>query len=150
MLRFRDDDDIMNCTFYPYRFYFVCYNFSNCRQPSASALLLTEPVSNVPKISKKKLIGAIIQSSLTKEQSATHAALLSQLTSKTSSIIQTLDLSSSGGVGVSGGDEHEHKLGGDDELTFLRIRSKKKEILIAPENEFLMVVIQNPNAGVGL
>ena len=37
-----------------------------------------------------------------------------------------------------------------DELTFLRIRSKKKEILIAPDNEFLMVVIQNPNAGIPL
>ena len=37
-----------------------------------------------------------------------------------------------------------------DELTFLRIRSKKKEILIAPDNEFLMVVIQNPNASIPL
>ncbi len=34
----------------------------------------------------------------------------------------------------------------DDELTFLRIRSNKKEIMVAPDKEFLMLVIQNPNA----
>jgi dynein light chain roadblock-type len=33
-----------------------------------------------------------------------------------------------------------------DELTFLRIRSKNKEIMIAPDGDFLMVVIQNPNS----
>ncbi len=71
-------------------------------------------------------IGAIIQSSLTKEQSTTHAALLSQLTTKASTIVQTLDV--------------------DDELTFLRLRSKNKEIMVAPDKEFLMVVIQNPNS----
>ncbi|XP_068169848.1 dynein light chain roadblock-type 2 [Antennarius striatus] len=32
-----------------------------------------------------------------------------------------------------------------NDLTFLRIRSKKHEILVAPENEFLLVVIQNPS-----
>uniref|UniRef100_A0A3B4YSX6 Dynein light chain roadblock n=1 Tax=Seriola lalandi dorsalis TaxID=1841481 RepID=A0A3B4YSX6_SERLL len=31
-----------------------------------------------------------------------------------------------------------------NDLTFLRIRSKKHEILVAPENDFLLIVIQNP------
>ena len=70
--------------------------------------------------------GAIIQSSLTEEQSKTHAALISQLTQKASLLISTLDP--------------------DDELNFIRIRSKKKEIMVAPDKEFLMMVIQNPSA----
>ncbi|KAI4825273.1 dynein light chain roadblock-type 2-like [Gymnodraco acuticeps] len=32
-----------------------------------------------------------------------------------------------------------------NDLTFLRIRSKKHEILVAPENDFLLIVIQNPS-----
>ncbi|XP_029290285.1 LOW QUALITY PROTEIN: dynein light chain roadblock-type 2 [Cottoperca gobio] len=31
-----------------------------------------------------------------------------------------------------------------NDLTCLRIRSKKHEILVAPENDFLLIVIQNP------
>ncbi|KAF1386591.1 hypothetical protein PFLUV_G00096440 [Perca fluviatilis] len=31
-----------------------------------------------------------------------------------------------------------------NDLTFLRIRSKKHEILVAPENDYLLIVIQNP------
>ncbi|CAL1287840.1 unnamed protein product [Larinioides sclopetarius] len=32
-----------------------------------------------------------------------------------------------------------------NELTFLRVRSKKNEILIAPDKEYMMIVVQNPN-----
>ncbi|XP_033997662.1 dynein light chain roadblock-type 2-like [Trematomus bernacchii] len=32
-----------------------------------------------------------------------------------------------------------------NDLTFLRIRSKKHEILVVPENDFLLIVIQNPS-----
>lgn len=32
-----------------------------------------------------------------------------------------------------------------DELTFFRIRSKKHEIMIAPDPEYLLIVIQRPN-----
>lgn len=32
-----------------------------------------------------------------------------------------------------------------DELTFFRIRSKKHEIMVAPDKEYLLVVIQDPN-----
>ncbi|XP_067293230.1 dynein light chain roadblock-type 2 [Pseudorasbora parva] len=31
-----------------------------------------------------------------------------------------------------------------NDLTFLRIRSKKHEIIVAPDKEFLMIVIQSP------
>ncbi|XP_077982286.1 dynein light chain roadblock-type 2 [Glandiceps talaboti] len=31
-----------------------------------------------------------------------------------------------------------------NDLTFLRIRSKKHEIMVAPEKEYLLIVIQNP------
>lgn len=70
--------------------------------------------------------GAIIQSSLSEEDSKEHAALLSSLTEKASILVDTLDP--------------------DDELNFLRVRSKKKEIMIAPEGSYVLVVIQNPNA----
>ena len=33
-----------------------------------------------------------------------------------------------------------------NDLTFLRIRTKKHEIMIAPEKEFTLVVVQNPNS----
>ncbi|NXW56395.1 DLRB2 protein, partial [Eurystomus gularis] len=31
-----------------------------------------------------------------------------------------------------------------NELTFLRIRSKKHEIMVAPEKDYLLIVVQNP------
>ena len=32
-----------------------------------------------------------------------------------------------------------------DDLKFLRIRSKKHEIMIAPDKEYLLIVVQDPN-----
>jgi dynein light chain roadblock-type len=32
-----------------------------------------------------------------------------------------------------------------DELAFLRVRSKKHEIMIAPDKEYILVVVQTPN-----
>jgi len=69
--------------------------------------------------------GAIIQSSLDEEQTKTHSVALSDLTGKASYIVGMLNP--------------------DDELTFLRIRSKQREIMISPDKEFLLVVLQNPN-----
>lgn len=34
-----------------------------------------------------------------------------------------------------------------NDLVFLRVRSKKHEIMIAPDREYVLVVIQNPAAG---
>lgn len=31
-----------------------------------------------------------------------------------------------------------------DDLTFIRIRSKNHEIMIAPDKEYLLIVVQNP------
>jgi len=36
-----------------------------------------------------------------------------------------------------------------NDLVFLRVRSKKHEIMIAPDREYLLVVIQNPAADEG-
>lgn len=69
--------------------------------------------------------GAIIQSTLDEEQSKSHAAALSDLTGKASYIVGMLSQ--------------------DDELTFLRIRSKQREIMISPDKGYLLVVLQNPN-----
>jgi dynein light chain roadblock-type len=32
-----------------------------------------------------------------------------------------------------------------NDLTFVRIRSKKHEIMIAPDNGFILIVVQNPS-----
>ncbi|CAI5721876.1 unnamed protein product [Peronospora destructor] len=57
-----------------------------------------------------------------------HAALVSQLTTKAKSTIQILDPT--------------------DDMTFLRICSKKHEIMIAPDKEYALIVIKtlSPNA----
>ncbi len=33
----------------------------------------------------------------------------------------------------------------DEDINFIRIRSKKHEIMIAPEKEFSLIVLQNPS-----
>ena len=33
-----------------------------------------------------------------------------------------------------------------NDLTFLRVRSKKHEIMVAPDKDYMLIVIQNPNA----
>ena len=34
----------------------------------------------------------------------------------------------------------------EEDLTFIRIRTKLNEIMIAPENDFIFIVVQNPAA----
>lgn len=34
-----------------------------------------------------------------------------------------------------------------DDLDFLRIRTKKHEVMIAPDNDYMMIVIHNPSHG---
>jgi len=53
-----------------------------------------------------------------------YASNIAQLASKARSVIRDLDP--------------------QNDLTFLRIRSKKHEIMVAPDKEFLLVVIQDP------
>ncbi|MES1914074.1 MAG: hypothetical protein MHM6MM_006207 [Cercozoa sp. M6MM] len=59
------------------------------------------------------------------EQTATaYAAQVAQLARKARSMVRDLDP--------------------DNELTFMRLRTTKHEIMIAPEKEFTMIVLQNP------
>eukprot|EP00573_Skeletonema_grethae_P010473 CAMPEP_0201698098 /NCGR_PEP_ID=MMETSP0578-20130828/17172_1 /ASSEMBLY_ACC=CAM_ASM_000663 /TAXON_ID=267565 /ORGANISM="Skeletonema grethea, Strain CCMP 1804" /LENGTH=107 /DNA_ID=CAMNT_0048184535 /DNA_START=129 /DNA_END=452 /DNA_ORIENTATION=+ len=69
--------------------------------------------------------GAIIQSTLDEAKAKTHSAALSELTAKASHVVGLLDQ--------------------NDELTFLRIRSKQREIMVSPDKGFILVVLQNPN-----
>ncbi len=69
--------------------------------------------------------GINIKSTLPDEETENYCALVSQLSMKASGVVRILDES--------------------DELAFLRVRSKKHEIMIAPDKDFVLVVIQNPN-----
>jgi dynein light chain roadblock-type len=69
--------------------------------------------------------GIPIRSTLDACEATKYAALIQTLASKARSAVRELDPL--------------------NDLTFLRIRSKKHEILVAPEKEFLLIVVQNPN-----
>lgn len=91
--------------------------------------------------------GTIIKSTLTAEQSKRHALLISTLTEQCAMMIPTLE------KGVIDHDkdheneeEHEKDHPNSDELQFMRIRTRKKEIMIAPEGDLILMVIQNPSA----
>mmetsp|Transcript_39868 Transcript_39868/g.109736 ORF Transcript_39868/g.109736 Transcript_39868/m.109736 type:complete len:102 (+) Transcript_39868:81-386(+) len=73
--------------------------------------------------------GAAIRSTLDTKGTVQYSGLISQLASKARSVVRDLDP-------------------GND-LTFLRIRSKKHEILVAPDREYILIVIQDPNADQG-
>ena len=53
-----------------------------------------------------------------------YSVLVSQLSERAKSIVRDLDPA--------------------NELTYLRIRSKKHEVLVAPEEDFILIVVQNP------
>ena len=53
-----------------------------------------------------------------------YSVLVSQLSERAKSIVRDLDPS--------------------NELTYLRIKSKKHEVLVAPEEDFILIVVQNP------
>jgi len=54
-----------------------------------------------------------------------YAANISQLAAKARAVVRELDPT--------------------NELTFLRLRTKKHELMVAPEKDYIMIVIQNPN-----
>jgi dynein light chain roadblock-type len=68
--------------------------------------------------------GIPIRSNLPPEDTENYAALVSQLSNKAAGVVRTLD--------------------DTDELAFLRVRSKNHEIMIAPDKDYILVVIQNP------
>lgn len=73
--------------------------------------------------------GIAIRSTLDNELTVQYAALMSQFTVKARSVVRNLDP--------------------DNDLKFVRIRSKKHEIMIAPEfdksREYYLVVVQDPS-----
>ncbi|XP_074769369.1 dynein light chain roadblock-type 2 isoform X1 [Athene noctua] len=68
--------------------------------------------------------GIPIRTTLDNSTSVQYAGLLHQLTMKARSIVRDIDP--------------------QNDLTFLRIRSKKHEIMVAPDKDYLLIVIQNP------
>lgn len=71
-------------------------------------------------------IGRAIRSTLDDEATQQHCVLLHQLCDKSKSVIRELD--------------------GSNDLTFLRLRTRKHEIMVAPDKDFLLAVIQNITA----
>ncbi|BES99738.1 Robl_LC7 [Nesidiocoris tenuis] len=68
--------------------------------------------------------GVPIKSTLDNTTTVQYAALMTQLCDKSRSAIRDLDPT--------------------NDLTFLRLRSKKHEIMIAPDKDFILIVIQAP------
>nr|XP_010978778.2 dynein light chain roadblock-type 2 isoform X1 [Camelus dromedarius] len=68
--------------------------------------------------------GIPIRTTLDNSMTVQYAGLLHQLTMKARSTVRDIDP--------------------QNDLTFLRIRSKKHEIMVAPDKEYLLIVIQNP------
>ncbi|XP_051485443.1 dynein light chain roadblock-type 2 [Apus apus] len=68
--------------------------------------------------------GIPIRTNLDNSTSVQYAGLLHQLTKKARSTVRDIDP--------------------QNDLTFLRIRSKKHEIMVAPDKEYLLIIIQNP------
>ncbi|EAT43191.1 AAEL005354-PA [Aedes aegypti] len=68
--------------------------------------------------------GIPVKSTLDNTTTVQYAGLMSQLSDKARSVVRDLDPS--------------------NDLTFLRVRSKKHEIMVAPDKDFLLIVIQNP------
>jgi dynein light chain roadblock-type len=86
--------------------------------------------------SHKGVIGALIvnaqgipiRSTLSDEDTFAHAALITQLVFKARRMVVDLDK--------------------DDDLTFLRIRSNKHEILVAPDKDYLLICVQSASSQV--
>jgi len=68
--------------------------------------------------------GIPIKSTLENTLSVQYAAQVTQMVDKTRSMIKELD--------------------NNNDLTFIRLRTKKHEVLVCPEKEYSMIVIQNP------
>ena len=69
--------------------------------------------------------GIPIRTTLDNSTTVQYAGLIHQLTLKARGTVRDIDP--------------------QNDLTFLRLRSKKHEIMIAPDKEYLLIVIQNPS-----
>ncbi|KAJ1481855.1 putative dynein light chain roadblock-type 2 [Baffinella frigidus] len=70
--------------------------------------------------------GIPIRTTFNQEKTVQYAGLITQLCAKARSAVRELDP--------------------QNDLTFLRVRSKKHEILVAPDKDYLLIIIQDPNA----
>uniref|UniRef100_A0AC34QEI3 Dynein light chain roadblock n=1 Tax=Panagrolaimus sp. JU765 TaxID=591449 RepID=A0AC34QEI3_9BILA len=66
-------------------------------------------------------MGRAIRSTLVEEETNKHAALIRQLTDKSKSVVKELDAT--------------------DDLNFLRLKTKKCELMIVPDKEYLVAVV---------
>lgn len=71
--------------------------------------------------------GIPIRTTMDNSTTTQYAGLIHQLTNKARTCVRDIDP--------------------QNDLTFLRIRSKKHEIMVAPEKDYLLIVIQNPSEG---
>ncbi|KAF8818041.1 putative dynein light chain roadblock-type 2 [Cardiosporidium cionae] len=69
--------------------------------------------------------GVTLRSTLDAKITAQYASIISDLSSRAQNFIQGLDP--------------------QNDLSFLRIRTKKHEIMVSPSKDFLLIVIQDPN-----
>ncbi|XP_065827293.1 dynein light chain roadblock-type 2-like [Oscarella lobularis] len=69
--------------------------------------------------------GIPIRTTLDNATTVHYAGLIHQLVQKARHVVRDIDA--------------------QNDLTFTRIRSKKHEIMIAPEKEYILIVIQDPN-----
>ncbi|KAI9257640.1 hypothetical protein BY458DRAFT_535234 [Sporodiniella umbellata] len=72
--------------------------------------------------------GAAIRSTLDQELSKQYGQLIAALIQQAKNVITTLD--------------------DQNDLTFLRLRTKKHEIMVAPDHDYLLIVIQNPSEAI--
>merc|ERR1711970_1411641 len=68
--------------------------------------------------------GIPIRTTLDNSTTVQYSGLIHQLAAKSRSCVRDLDP--------------------QNDLTFLRVRSKKHEIMVAPDRDYLLIVIQNP------
>ncbi|CAH1269829.1 dynein light chain roadblock-type 2 [Branchiostoma lanceolatum] len=69
--------------------------------------------------------GIPIRTTLDNSTTVQYAGLIHQLSNKARSVVRDIDP--------------------QNDLTFLRIRSKKHEIMVAPDKEYILICIQNPS-----
>lgn len=68
--------------------------------------------------------GNPIRSNFSQEETEKYSSLVSQLSFKATGVVRALDES--------------------DDLVFFRIRTKRHEILVAPEKDYVLLVVQDP------
>eukprot|EP00898_Chlorokybus_atmophyticus_P006602 jgi/Chlat1/6943/Chrsp52S00519 len=87
--------------------------------------------------------GVPIRTTLDKAATVQHAALLTHLAHKARAVVREL---SAAAAAARGGDAAAGAAAAaDDDLSVLRVRSRKHEIIVAPANDYILIVLQNPS-----